>query len=276
MPRLTHESQAFVIAEYDNQKCLSPRDSEQIINFLCNEQWFEPAGKDLKLAQKLAALFDTITPYERDFYKRHLIECVDSELQALLWRDMREVTRADGAFSMTDLLALIKHAQARGQSELARRLLQIQVAESVFAPAAYMFDFMLMRDGQTIEKIANQIRQAWGPKLRSVDSASFVHVLEKLQEETDTTTRTRLTQLANSLAEGHYQNALELLVAQNLAVMKARGGNAWVTLKGETISVGFKENPGPLPTRVDLPLLWLNSYFLNALKTIGYQIEGGL
>ena len=275
-PRLTSETRNFVMMEYDNPKHLTAHDREQIINFLCNDQWFEPAGKDVKLARKLATLLGEVTPSERHFYKKHLAECMDSDLQAALWNGMQKVTSADEPFSMNDLTALLKHARTHGQAELARRLLQIQVAESVFAPAAYMFNFMLVRDGQTIDKIANEIRQAWGAKLRNIDPAAFAQVLETLHEEVETSARARLMQLAISLAEGDYQKALEVLVAQNQAVMKSRGGSAWVTLKGETISVGFKENAGVLPARANLPLLWMNSYFLNALKMIGYQVEGGL
>ena len=56
--------------------------------------------------------------------------------------------------------------------------------------------------------------------------------------------------------------------------MQARGGLAWIKLKEGFVSVDFKENAGDLPARADIPLLWMNSYFLNALKTVGFQIEG--
>jgi hypothetical protein len=239
-PRLTNEGRAFVAAEYDNQDCLSLRDSEQIIGFLCHDKWFEPAGKDANLAQKLAALFGKVTSHERHFYKKHLIECVDSEPQALLWQAMREVTSAGEPFSMFDLSAVIKHSQAHGQTELARCLWQVQIAESVFAPSAYLFDYILNRDGQTVKKIADQVGEAWGLKLQHIDPLSFSQVLENTHGEIDTTARTRLAELANSLAEGHYKNSVELLIKQNQAVMKARGGNPWATLKGKTVSVSFK------------------------------------
>ena len=274
--RLTPETRTFVMAEYDNQKRLTKYDCEQIIGLLCKDQWFEPTGRDAKLARKLAALFGVVTPVEKNFYKKHLLECGHADLQAALWQGMHEVTRVEESFSMNDLQALRKYAQTQGYAELARRLEQIQIAESVFGPAAYMFNFMLARDGQTIEKIANEIKRTWGTKVRNIDPTAFATVVEMLNEQADLGMRTRLAQLATSLAQGNYRQSLELLSIQNQAVMQARGGSAWVTLKGQTISVGFKENTGALPARDELSLLWTNTYFLNALKTIGYQIDGDL
>lgn len=276
LSRLTPETRTFILAEYDNQKRLTKYDSEQIIGLLCKDQWFEPIGRDSELARKLAGLFGVITPLEKSFYKKHLLECGDIDLQAALWQGIKKVTRADESFSMNDLQALRKYAQTLGRTELIRGLAQIQIAESVFGPAAYMFNFMLARDGQTIERIANEIKRTWGARVRSIDPTAFAAVLETVNEQADIAMRTRLAQLATSLAEGNYRQALELLIIQNQAVMQARGGSAWVTLKGQTIAVGFKENTGALPTRDELSLLWTNTYFLNALKTIGYQIDGDL
>jgi hypothetical protein len=149
--RLTEEARAFVKAEYDNQRRLTTQDSEQIINFLCNEHWFEPSGKDIKLAKKLASLLGELTTSEKTFYKKHLVECTDSDIQSTLWQDMLAVTSPEQPFSMVDLSELIKYAEGRAQHELVRRLMHIQVAESVFAPAAYMFNFLSSRDGQSIE-----------------------------------------------------------------------------------------------------------------------------
>lgn len=274
--QLTPETRNFILTEYDNQKRLTKNDVEQIIGFLYKDQWFEPTGRDAKLARKLAALFDGITPLENNFYKKHILECVDVDPQAALWQGMREVTRADELFSMNDLQSLSKYVQIQGHAELAKGLEQIQIAESVFGPIAYMFNFLLARDGQNIESIAKQIKRTWGARVRSIDPTAFAAVLETVNEQIDNSMRTRLEKLAILLSEGNYQLALELLIIQNQAVMQARGGSAWVNLKGQTIAVSFKENGGALPARDELPLMWTNTYFLNALKTIGFQIEGDL
>jgi hypothetical protein len=104
------------MTEYDNQKRLTKHDGEQIIGLLSKDQWFEPTGKDAKLARKLAALFGVVTSLERNFYKKHILESGDADLQAALWRGMQEVTRADESFSMNDLQALHKYAQTQGMS----------------------------------------------------------------------------------------------------------------------------------------------------------------
>jgi hypothetical protein len=123
-------------------------------------------------------------------------------------------------------------------------------------------------------KVANEVRQAWGTRLRNVDHVAFAQLLDIFPGEIDLPARARFAQIANSLTDGEYQNALELLVEQNRAVMQARGGLAWIILKEGRVSVNFKENAGELPAKEDISILWTNSYFLNALKMVGFQIEG--
>lgn len=274
--RLAEKAREFIIEEYDNQKRLSRQDSEQIIDFLCHERWFEPFGRDSKLAKKIASVLGGLSTNEKHTYRRHLVECVGSEMQSNLWKAMLAVTQPELPFSMVDLSEIIKYTQTHGQDELSGFLSQIQTAERVFAPAAYMFSFMSSRDGQSREKVASEIRRAWGTRLRTVHPLLFAEVLDRFPGGLDVGTYNRLKELGNSLAEGDYRRSLELLIEQNRAVMQARGGLAWVELRNGTISVSFKEDAGPLPAREDISILWTNSYFLNALKTIGYQIEGAL
>jgi hypothetical protein len=271
--RLTENAREFVAEEYDNQKRINRQESEKIIDFLCHERWFEPFGKDSKLARKIASLLGGLNTNEKHIYRKHLVECMGTEMQSSLWKAMLAVTRSELPFSMDDLSEIIKHSRVHGQNELAGFLSQIQAAERVFAPAAYLFSFMSSRDGQSQEKVASEIRQAWGPKLRTVNPIQFAEVLDRFPGGLDVSTCNRLKELGNSFAEGNYGRSLELLIEQNRAVMQARGGLAWIEIKNKVISVSFKENAGPLPAREDIPILWTNSYFLNALKTIGYQIE---
>jgi hypothetical protein len=195
-------------------------------------------------------------------------------MQSNLWQAMQAVTSPELPFSIDELSEVIKYARAHGQHELVEFLIQIQTAERVFAPAAYMFSFLSSRDGQSIQKVAGEIKQVWGAKLRTISPVQFAEVLDRFPGDLDVDTRNRLKELGSSLTEGNYERALELLIDQNRAVMQARGGLAWIELKSKIVSVSFKENPGPLPPRENIPSLWMNSYFLNALKRIGYQIEG--
>jgi len=275
-PRLTLEARTFIATQYDDQKRLTAQESGLIIDFLCKDKRFEPTSKDKKLARKLARLLgETLTSAEREFYKQHLIECGPDDYQSTLWRAMRHVTKSELPFSMSDLRALREYAQTHGHGELAKRLTQIQVAEFLFGPAAYMFSFLLTHDGQTIEYAAKEIKKVWGAKLRQIDPEAFTQVLNSLGERIDHDARTRFSSLSVALAGGDYSQAFEMLMKQNTAIMQARGGSAWVALKSQRISVAFRENTGRLPGREDLPDLWTNTYFLNALKRIGYQIDGG-
>lgn len=272
-PRLTETARLFVLNEYDNEKCLTKHESSQILDFLCAEQVFEPNGKDRKLARKLAALFGKVTASERSFYRLHLVEGAGLEVQKTLWQDMFEAVNPDQAFSMIDLTAVLRCAQKHGHDDVAVRLSRIQIAEYVFAPAIRIFNFVSSRDGQTIESIASEVKSTCGPKLRNIDPAQFAGALDVLQGEIDTPTHTRLAQLARTLSEGEYPKAISLMMDQNKAVMQNRGGLPWITMKGKSVSVGYKENAGPLPSKDEIPVLWINTYFLNALKSIGYQVE---
>jgi len=98
--RLTSEARSFVMTEYDNSKGLSQKESNRILIFLIKEQWFEPTGKDAKLARKIATLLGELTIPEQNFYRDHLVERNSSSLQASLWQGMKEATLLDQPFSI--------------------------------------------------------------------------------------------------------------------------------------------------------------------------------
>lgn len=157
------------------------------------------------------------------------------------------------------------------------RLEHIQHIESVFAPAGALFGFLLSRDGQTIKKVAREIESVWDKHLRHLNPTAFSEALAAVNGNIPPETRGRLSQFAEALVPGQYPRALEILLEQNTAVMKERGGSAWVQTKGreQQIDARFPEEATlALPEAEVLPHLWVNTYFLNSLKSIGYQIEG--
>ncbi len=57
------------------------------------------------------------------------------------------------------------------------------------------------------------------------------------------------------------------------AVMAGRGTAPWVQLNGGKVDVKYRTTEDQLPRADDLPVLWRNSYFLDALQTITFQLE---
>jgi hypothetical protein len=84
----------------------------------------------------------------------------------------------------------------------------------------------------------------------------------------------RLVQVAATLSDGNYAEAILLLLKQNEAVMQARGGGAWVRVENGQLDVRLRAEERGLTPATDLPDLWSNPYFLNSLKRLGMQIEG--
>ena len=86
----------------------------------------------------------------------------------------------------------------------------------------------------------------------------------------------RLVGLADRLAFGDYVAACRTLIEQNEAVMRQRGGSAWIVLKGENLDVRFGEEGGKLPEGTEIRNPWVHTYFLNALKRVGACVYYGL
>ena len=56
--------------------------------------------------------------------------------------------------------------------------------------------------------------------------------------------------------------------------MASRGGAPWVSVDNGRLNVRLREHGGPLPEKDEVRDLWTNSYFINALKTLGNLVYG--
>jgi len=277
--RLTGEARAFVEREY------LPRldhDGSAVFPFLEQDRDFEPSGKDRKLAGQLAGLLSPeVSASERDVYAHHLLAVYGTgELQQAAWEIIREVNRkkpfsTDEPFSMPELREMIKTCKTRGHEALAERLENIRAAELVFAPAAILFNFLQDRDQQKVPAIAREVRSAWKQALGKIDPEAFSKALaavELLAEEM----KHRLIGLAEAMKAADYDRTIRLLLEQNSEVMRERGGSPWILLReGELLDVHYRENTAGLDDPAVIPDLWINTYFINSLKRIGFQIHGG-
>ncbi len=275
--RLTAKAREFIELNY-RSRLQSADHNADVLKLFRSKFVFEPKSKHAKLARNLAEMLGpTVTKLEQEFYNKHLITCLSdhpNEIQERLWKQMRRTSSEDG-FSCDELLQIIGRCQAEGDDELARRLDHIRVTESVIAPASRLFSFVLGQDGQALDAIALNVQDTWGARLSHIAPDSFISALSGIGEELGVEKCNRLGHLAKALAAGDYGAAIELLLAQNREVMRERGGDAWVKMKGSRIDVRLRAEAGSLPPGEVLPTLWMYNYFLNSLNQIGFEIERG-
>lgn len=273
---LTAEAQQFVEGHY--LKALSAagfREGAEIVALLRQPRAeFQIDGKHAKLAKAIGGLHGRAYPRnEREFYWRHLVlggpQDSTKGLQEKLVSLMEKLP-SDERFSRHDLRALTKEAKRRALDELAGRLEQIDQVESVLAPAGLAFGFLLGRNGQLLSSIGKEVAKAWGKRLAFVD----VEAIEALKGEIssafhDPAAGPRWVQIAAALSAGNYEGLLRLLLEHNKAVMQSRSGSApWARLSSGKLDVRYRDEAGNLPSREELPNLWVNNYFLNSLKVV--------
>ena len=269
-PRLTADAVEFVESEYLPRL---DREGQTVFPFLERDRMFEPGRADSKLASSLARILGArLTASEKAFYADYLLFGGEQDsFQDRLWKQIR-LLGSDDDFSMLELKAVIEQARSGGDDALVYRLENIRQVELVIAPLAVLFGYILSQDGQTVADVATHLEQTWG-RLAHLDASAFKHALLTI-EDVGNETRSRLISLAEALQAGDYVQILELLLAQNKAVMLERGSDAWVMQKNNQLDVRFRDESQFLHEKIRLPDLWLNTYFINSLKTIGLQVNG--
>jgi hypothetical protein len=267
--RLTAVARKFVESEYLPRL---DRATTQIFQFLDKDRNFEPRGKDNPLGSRLANILNAdFSGSEAAFYSKHILFGGEANsLQHRLWEQILAVDLSD-SFSMPELKAVIKQAKLAGDTILAERLEQIKQAETVIAPASQLFGYILSQDRVSAAEVARTIEREWG-QLEHLDPVAFEQAMSTVQDiEVDS--RARLINLAQAMRAGDYKQTIDLMVEQNKAIMKIRGGDAWVKFKNQQLDVRFRGESEALMGKEQLPDLWVYSYFINSLKTIGYQLN---
>ncbi len=219
---------------------------------------------------------------EQETYREHLLLGGPADRtgrkQALLAR-LLETTLEDDDWNLTP--ASIRHlAKAAGSQDdgtaLAESLERIRTCEMTLAPAVALFDFILGRDGQTLDALAKELRKQWGPAVSTIDPESTAELEGELREATgDVDSASRWIALARSLASGEYEDVLQLLLDHNRHVMKQRAGAApWVDLRDGRLQVRFRdEQMSSLPERKELPSYWRHAYFLGSLRQMASELR---
>lgn len=244
---------------------------------------------DVGLMKAVAEFLKVVRPLERTIYRDHLLyggpadrnpgrgtqgrqqlfaELLAATLHEDDWRPSPEV-----------ILVLAQRARARdtevGQ-QLAHRLERIRSAELLLAPAVEMFDYVLSCDDQARTKLAQDITHHWGRVFRDTIDVANIEALEpELRSFANDDSGARWVGLARALHDANYEDAIDLLLAQNAAVMQARSAAApWAQMRDGKLLVRFRDQQSTrLPAAEAIPGLWRHAYFIESLRFVAGALQ---
>jgi hypothetical protein len=153
------------------------------------------------------------------------------------------------------LSALQNAAEAGGDHDLAERLIEVQVAESVLHPAQAAFDDLLVDgNGASPDDFAMRLTTEWRHVPGSVRAREFRDAIEPLLRRSVGVMRASLwTEAGEDMAAGEW---------------KQRGGAAWVRM-GNNGTYDVRLPLGaPLPEEAEILDGWRNPYYLYPLWSI--------
>lgn len=240
-------------------------------------------GKDQAFIGAIASLLKRrILAAERPFYQQHLAWGGPRDATKGLQRELAELLVLppfdDKEFYFTPkaLVELSKQARKHndGESDLAQKLDRIRYCESLVAPAARIFAFLLSRETSTVEEVAKTMRETLGKSIQQLDPDRIAE-LEPLMitASGNKDVAARWVNLAHQLHSGDYAQAIRTLIQQNDFVMKSRKGSAWIEECEGRLAVRFRADSGRLPDAEELPNLWIYSYFLNSLRSVALVLK---
>jgi hypothetical protein len=286
--RLSQAALSFVESHYlPRLSYTGNKDGAEVIRFLTKDSWFEPKRKDKRLGKALAEILGPkLARGERDYYLRTLVLGVEDGCdhtqgrQEQLWQTISEINDAghfrwrDG-FGLAELTEVIKRARTKSESSLAKPLEAIRDLEPVLATSSRLFGFLLKRNEARSDDAAEEVRARWGPSVKHIEPAAVGELQPHIEKASLTSgSAERITSLADSLRAGKYADAIRVAADQNAEVMKTRGAAPWLAIERGRLKVRLREESGFLPEADQLPDLWVNTYFINSLKTIGRKVSG--
>jgi hypothetical protein len=181
--RLTPAARAFVEEHYlQRLGGAAGRHVSRILDLLRQHQSrLDIAKADEPLAKAVAlVLAKKLTPKEKAFYREHLLYGGPLDATKGLQKQAVELfapTFNDESWGFTPraLRHFAKEARAPSRSwdKVAHNLDRIATCETVMGPASMLFGYIQGLDGKSLKTVSDRLREAWGPGLRTVDSAAF-------------------------------------------------------------------------------------------------------
>ncbi|MBA2360063.1 MAG: hypothetical protein H0V79_03825 [Actinobacteria bacterium] len=271
-PRLTPV--ALDVIERDHLAILRD-DARQIVSLLS-----QPKTQ----LDKRAAIIETVARVlrrqlrarERELYRSHLLD--GGPQDSTDGRQRQLAMLLDGPdlmpWSPARVAALAKEARGRGAAwhALAHRLDRIGICETVLAPIAALFTYLLGQDGRRMDDVVDRLRRAWGDGLRTI-AVDEVRSLRAELGDADPRIGDRWVSIAETAGSGSYGELLELLFEQNSSVLAARGGAPWVESRAGRLHVRFRDEQGSLPAKAGLATLWRFPYFLDSLHAVAIAVR---
>jgi hypothetical protein len=224
---------------------------------------------------------DRLTRAEKAFYAERLRDArrvtngVPPGRQALLATLLREHTKISGWTDRQEVQILVRAARRRDEA-LAARLNKILRLEALIAPAEAAFEYLFARDGQRPAAVAAALREHWGSRVPNLRNPGFGGIRTDIEGVVDNDLTALMSQCDAALAGGDYEEAVRTLLKWNELVMKRRNAAPWIRVASGKLDVRYRGNERELPDADELPELWRNSYFIDALKDITRQIGKGV
>ena len=272
---VTEDTRAFLKRNYIDRLDGAVR---PLLRLLARGGTLDTRGKDRVFSALAGLLTPAFNKDEVDFYGRRLRDGCNvagsaPERQGHLRTLLETQTDLDALVGRAELLSLVKTA-ARVDEELAGRLERIAHLEALLAPAEALFQHILARHGQAVEDVAAVISRHWGPRVPNLDRAAFADLMPEIRERSNTPIARAMDGCHEALGNGDYGGAIRSLLDWNKAVMETRGAAPWVRLGDRRrLDVRYRGNEPRLPDRDELPELWRNSYFIDALKLVTRQLR---
>ena len=171
-----------------------------------------------------------------------------------------------------EILLLARRARSRDEG-LSVALDRIAHLEAFLAPTAALFQHLLGRHGQQVTTVADEIRSVWGSSVPNLDRVAFGELLDEIESTSTKATRAAMDHVHASLYEGDFECAIEGLVSWNEVVTGTRGSAPWARIgDGRRLDVRYRGPERLLPGADEIQDLWMNSYFIDALKDVTRQL----
>jgi hypothetical protein len=236
-------------------------------------------GRDPVLEAVASVLPEELSRHEAWFYGESLrdaqhVESASPGRQGFFAALLRRYGNLDGSINREEVLSLAEWAR-EGDAELARRLKRIATLESLLAPSATLFDYILTRHGQKLGDVAAGLTDRWGRGVPNLDPAAFDDLVPEIAHAATEEFALHCKQCAGALAAGAYEDAVRTLLDLNAAVMRGRQGAPWARMESGRIDVRYRGSEQLLPDAEAMGALWRNGYFIESLKRITNKVGNG-